>query len=565
LKRFFPSAFLVPLFLVAAVFGVFGKSLAFDFVYDDHETIVDNPAVRSIENAPSFFFDRDTTSDNTPLRREIYRPLKTLSAALDYFFHGPRPAGYHLTNLLVHTATVLLLFLMLGQAGFSGFARFLPALAFAVHPALAHNVAYVSGRADMLAAVFLLSALTTSFGFSQESAPPLSWFFFLLACLSKENAAAFPLFMSAWFFYRRDSLKHALPYWIILLGYLVARSAVVGHLAQREYVGGSLAVTQASMVKAWFLYITGFFWPVKTGILPDLGVESSWMNARSLAAGALLLLFAAATVRLERRRLKVLPGAAWFVLFLLPAANWIPIKALFSWRFAYVSWIGACWSLAAVLSKMGRHGVIRIVSFVWVGALAAFTFVVIEPFRNDLALWHPMIVRAPHLSKPYRVVAAIHLREEKPEKALGVLLLGNSRIPDDPRLALDLARTLISKKRYAAALEVLRRVPDRHKRIEGKSFALTFAFAAYQARNYRAVLETVEWDAPERAPAELLTLQAHAAALLEHYSLAEILYRELLSRDISPKRRADAMNILARIRAREEKNIEPQRSQKTQK
>jgi hypothetical protein len=88
-----------------------------------------------------------------------YRPVTAISFALDYGLWGPRPAGYHLTNVVVHAAGALVACGLLAQLGLSHRASLAGALAWSIHPLAASAVAWVSERTDGLMALFYLACL----------------------------------------------------------------------------------------------------------------------------------------------------------------------------------------------------------------------------------------------------------------------------------------------------------------------------------------------------------------------------------------------------------------------
>ncbi len=90
--------------LAAGVWAVYGPVLGHDFVhFDDGAQVIENPLVRSLgpSNLVRIFTSRCVTS---------YYPVRTLSFAVDYAFWRLDPTGFHLTNVVVHTANVLLVF-----------------------------------------------------------------------------------------------------------------------------------------------------------------------------------------------------------------------------------------------------------------------------------------------------------------------------------------------------------------------------------------------------------------------------------------------------------------------
>ncbi len=90
---------------------------------------------------------------------DYFRPLVVLSFALDHAFYGMHAWGYHVTNLLVHVATTLLVWRIARHALGAGFGAWCAAALFAIHPCHAGALDWISGRTDVLAGAFFAAAL----------------------------------------------------------------------------------------------------------------------------------------------------------------------------------------------------------------------------------------------------------------------------------------------------------------------------------------------------------------------------------------------------------------------
>ncbi len=118
--------------------------------YDDETYVTDNyNLTRGFAHGVAWAFGSEYRGAN-------WHPLTWISLLVDYHFHGLDPAGYHLTNVLIHIANTLLLFFVLsrmtGAVWRSGFVAAL----FAVHPLHVESVAWVAERKDVLSTFFLL-------------------------------------------------------------------------------------------------------------------------------------------------------------------------------------------------------------------------------------------------------------------------------------------------------------------------------------------------------------------------------------------------------------------------
>lgn len=89
----------------------------------------------------------------------FYRPVTQLTFAIDHALWGLDPFGYHLTNLVLHSGTVVLAYSLARRLSGSRWPAWLGAALFAVHPILMDSIPSPQNRQDILAAFFLLASL----------------------------------------------------------------------------------------------------------------------------------------------------------------------------------------------------------------------------------------------------------------------------------------------------------------------------------------------------------------------------------------------------------------------
>lgn len=169
--------------LALAVAATFLNSFPGAFHYDDFALFLENPSFRE----PVFQPESLVT---------LYagRPLTLLSLELDLNLFAENPLGFHLVNLLIHIATVILLFLLFSRIISSHYPAFLCALLFAVHPIQAQAVNYIWNRSVLLSTLFLLPAFWAGLERRQAWLPPA---FFQLAVWSRMDAlAVLPLLLA---------------------------------------------------------------------------------------------------------------------------------------------------------------------------------------------------------------------------------------------------------------------------------------------------------------------------------------------------------------------------------
>jgi len=202
---------LIPLLIVAATVTAFLPALSAEFVrWDDHINFLANQSYRGLGwSHLRWMFASSFTGH--------YTPVTWVTLGLDYLLWGMNPAGYHLTNLLLHAANAGLVYfiavrlldaarpaprdgewpLRLGGA--------LAALLFAVHPLRVESVAWITERRDVLSGVFYLAALLAYLRFCETHQPREArgrrrWYWgsvglFALALLSKAIAVSLPVIL----------------------------------------------------------------------------------------------------------------------------------------------------------------------------------------------------------------------------------------------------------------------------------------------------------------------------------------------------------------------------------
>jgi tetratricopeptide (TPR) repeat protein len=141
--------FLIGLSLVAATFLVYRPVAGYSFVnLDDPDYVQDNPIVSS---GPTRAF--------TEIHAGYWIPLTWLSYQLDYHLYGLAAGGYHATNLLLHSANAVLLFLLLCRWTEATWPSAFAAALFALHPLQVESVAWITERKDVLSTLLGLLAL----------------------------------------------------------------------------------------------------------------------------------------------------------------------------------------------------------------------------------------------------------------------------------------------------------------------------------------------------------------------------------------------------------------------
>ena len=408
--------------IVGAVVLVYGNTLSGGFHYDDYHSIVQNPHIRDLGNAPAFLADPGLFSGDPD--KAMYRPLLLLSYALNHAVNewlgldGYEVWGYHLVNLLLHAVSACLVgWLGMRLAG-SGAAGLAAGLLFAVHPLGGEPVNYISSRSESLAGLFYLLGVSLFVRGGGWRIRVLSWGALGLGLLSKSTVITLPavlllydyLFVSRrqWRVLRSGWWSRHVGYWLIAAGY-------VGLILHNRFLTRSLggpvrdAWTQLlTQAEALVYCVRLLLWPV------DLSVEHQFFEQGelwSLPVMASLLLCASLlylVYRLYRGRYDL--GfflSAWGLVVLLPVLV-VPLNVLVNERRLYLSCAALCLGLGW-LFQCGWAGRWRLCGWAggrWVLCWLLLGYGLLTHGRNpvwsdELGLWRDAATRAPLMPRAH--------------------------------------------------------------------------------------------------------------------------------------------------------------------
>jgi hypothetical protein len=239
---------------------------------------------------------------------EYYRPVAFLSHAIDWQFWGLNPAGYHLTNLLLHASSSSLVF-GLGRRLGGVLTGVVAGLIFAVHPASHEAVYWISARFDVLATFLTLLALLLLTG--SPRAYVAGVVVFALALLAKESALALPaIFLAHDVLIRKlrpvPAVTRLIPIGLVAIGYALLRSSA-GALAA---AGGTSRLPKLAMLAVMMAVLLWLAGSPRDANRPRAGA-TKWFPLIAI--------------------LLVLAGAATVILVLIPATSlWVREKIGFA-------------------------------------------------------------------------------------------------------------------------------------------------------------------------------------------------------------------------------------------
>jgi tetratricopeptide (TPR) repeat protein len=335
-----PDHWMVPgvcIFLAAMVWVVFGQTLGFGFVnFDDNEYIYENPIVQEGLTFPGILWAF------THVWASNWHPLTWLSHMLDCQCYGLNAGGHHLTNVLLHMATVILLFLVLRRMTGCLWRSAFVAAVFAIHPLRVESVAWLAERKDVLSGLFFMLTLGAYVRYARHSRSParyglvVLWFALGLMCKPmlvtlpfvlllldywplnrlQTNAGTEPVYRLA----RRQIPRRLIFEKLPLLGLTVASCAIT-ILAQTRVIQSSgnlsLPTRMGDALISYVAYMDQMFWPSDLAVVYPL--TAGGVRVAEAALSLVVLAGISMGVYILRRRCPyLLTGWVWYLIMLLP-------------------------------------------------------------------------------------------------------------------------------------------------------------------------------------------------------------------------------------------------------
>jgi tetratricopeptide (TPR) repeat protein len=517
---------LAALSLAVIGWAVYINSLTNPFVYDDYRLIIENAALEHPGNLWGVVW------------HDITRPVANLSYALDVAVWGFRPLGFHITSVLLHAINILLVFLLgravdadtRADAGTATSGRpctlaITAAALFAVHPMLSQAVGYVSARADLLCATFVLSGFLSTRRYLLEGRAiwgVLAFALWLLSLGSKEVGAMLPgvlLVYHGLLLPAGVSRRRAGSLYLPMLALVVlAVSLRVWVLRQVEYQSAPLDWRLVPVaLDAAVRYLGLLLWPSGQTIFHALTAIDSWLDPRAWLAVVLLTATAALGWWLRRVDRVVPFGLAWFALFILPSSVLFVLgrgEALAEHR-VYLPSIGLFLAVGALLAAVLRLTRVHAPALRWlivalmtvlVLQLGARTLVRNAIWSNPVGLWQESIARSPDHWLPRMMLAETLRLRQGCEAAVPEYEASIRLRPQETFAFTKLGACLTDLKRYDEAAAVFTALAQTAPRsAEGPTgLAIVAMMQGHPEQSRTQLLAAIERDPSAVVPRQLL-------------------------------------------------------------
>lgn len=378
--------------LLAITAALYGPSLFYNFVWDDWYYIKDNPLTKewSREGLKSVW-----TSNHLG----HYAPVTITALAFLRHIFGLEPYGFHLAQLVVHSACAVLVYLLLRKIE-SGRIAFLATLFFVVHPANIESIAWISELKSTLAFLFFLLAFIFFIRFREKEHwwdGALAGVCLVLSLLAKINTVVAPAIFLL-YDYRQGARLRTLRWKSLAAYFLISGAMTVIHLRafhgnqqamQADYYGGlGTHIFGIPSVLSFYFQMIVFPYPISAWQMFPAPNEHFWINVLcwfGMAAMALLLYRSSRNVQF---------WILWILVFLAPVSQIVPFGIWVADRYLYIPGIGGLVLIATgffwLLERYQGRGVRWALNGAMLAALLTLswrTTIHLPNWRHDVTLW----------------------------------------------------------------------------------------------------------------------------------------------------------------------------------
>jgi len=384
-------------------------------------------------------------------------PMRTLSLAIDYKIWKRNPFGWHLTNMILNTINVLLVYslalFLFNRLPITDYRLpFFVGLLFATHPMHTESVAWMKNRVDLIASMFFILSLLLFFrvdatfrlgvrGLKSAATIIGSVFFFILALLSKEIAVTLPAILVLYVlcFVQKDIKKKGLiltiPYWVIAFLYVYITQFVVkrgfgipaAHRIGLDLYSNILLVFKTLAYYIKLLVLPFSFNAERTIEIPKFMIETyTWLSVLVVIGVISLGIY----IFYQHKDLMLIPFCIfWFFITISPVSNIIYLapREIAEQRL-YLPSVGFCmllgWGIFKIFEKLEIHNPIKIPF--GVGGLFILMIVVVYSvftikrnfdWRDEIIFWTKTTQASPKHPRAWVNLGEAYLIRNELEKA----------------------------------------------------------------------------------------------------------------------------------------------------
>ncbi len=418
--------FLLILFVFS--FIVYGKSITFNITNfdDDTFTLRKSNYLSNFKNIPSFFLTDCYLGKET----QYYRPILTISFAIEHLIFGNNLKGFHTTNILLYICALFIIFVFLSKLNLNKNILKIFILLFAMHPVLSSVPVWIPARNDTLLTIFFLSSLINFINYTKTNKTKyliLHFIFFFLSLFSKETTVLliviYPLLIYC--FNLKTTKKQIINnlFFIIplLIVYFILRHFAVRSINISLYLNNCLYYIK-TISFGIMLYIEKIIYPTKMQImLSDLkpAVQTCIINGF-----VFISLFYIYLKRIIDRKILI-----FAILFSLLAIfpTFIQEEYAFFTHRLIISLPGIIIILASlvekIINKYPKTKIYLIVTFIFILLLFVFcSFINIDKYKDSFIYWNQAYKDAQNYNVACDALAKEYNTQKEFDKAINLSL-----------------------------------------------------------------------------------------------------------------------------------------------
>jgi tetratricopeptide (TPR) repeat protein len=429
---------LICLALALITLALYLPSLRHDFIqYDDQQYVTENPRVQAGLSVSGLVWAFGFHAGN-------WHPLAWLSHMLDCQLYEARAGGHHFTNVLLHIASTLLLFLVLNRMTFSLWRSAAVAALFAWHPLHVESVAWVAERKDVLCAFFWMLTLLLYVRYAVKPSV-LRYFFtlgsFILCLMAKPMGVTLPfvlLLLDYWPLNRvleltdrrpptlpasfvqtpwRKLIWEKVPF-LVLSAIACVLTVSAQELAIVSTAGLPVSQRVANVLVAYNHYLAAMFFPRDLAVYYpyDFHIATAAVVCAVIVLGLLTFL----AIKNVRQRPYIATGWLWYLGTLVPVIGIVQVgDQAWADRYTYLPLIGLFVAIVWFAFEIIKSRIVlQSLAAIMAVALIVVTSVQLGYWKNTRTLFEHTAKVTRHNAMAVTILGSLLAEEGKLDEAM---------------------------------------------------------------------------------------------------------------------------------------------------